>query len=338
MTTRFSEPFVDMIKTRFRMRTGHRSALLAFLLVSVGAGCESMQGVNVGASVPIGGVVGVGVSKTVGQSSGQEKRTQKPKPAAGPGIKLYVFDCGALHFSDVTPFGLSNSDTDVRDLFVPCYLIEHPTKGRLLWDAGLPPTLLGKGVQPLQEGSTQEYRVGLVEQLKHLGLAPGDIDFVAFSHMHFDHVGSANEFVNSTLLIQEAEYEAAFKHPEDNPIFEFDLYNQLAKSTKILLTGNYDVFGDGTAEIISAAGHTPGHQVLLLKLSKTGPLLLGGDLYHFEASRKLRAVPEFNTSKEQTLDSMAKIEALIKQAKATLWIEHDMQLANRLKLAPAYYD
>jgi hypothetical protein len=69
-----------------------------------------------------------------------------------------------------------------------------------------------------------------------------------------------------------------------------------------------------------------------------GPLVLSGDLYHFEASRRLRAVPEFNTDKAQTLESMAKVEELIEKTRATLWIEHNMALAEGLDLAPAFYD
>ena len=55
----------------------------------------------------------------------------------GPDLKLYVFDCGLIGFSDISMFSLSNDETPVRELFVPCYLIEHP-EGRLVWDAGLP--------------------------------------------------------------------------------------------------------------------------------------------------------------------------------------------------------
>ena len=306
--------------------------LLATMLV----GCEAMQGVNVGTGVRLPGGVGVGANKTIGQ--GQEKAAKKKKESTAPGVKLYVFDCGTLRFEDVTMFGISASDTNVRELFVPCYLIEHPTKGRLLWDAGLPPQLAGQGEQPLGEGTTQEYRVSLVNQLAKMKLRPRDIDFVAFSHMHFDHVGSANEFVGSTLLIQETEYEAAFKNHSENAFFEFDLYGDLANATKTLLTGDYDVFGDGKVQIVSAPGHTPGHQVLYVELDDYGPLVLSGDLYHFEVSRQKRAVPEFNTDKTQTLESMSKVESLINVTKATLWIEHNMAQAMLLNLAPSYYE
>lgn len=257
-------------------------------------------------------------------------------PAAFAELKLSVFDCGRIMFTDISAFGLSNNDTPVRELFVPCYLIQHD-QGTLLWDAGLPLDQAGKGRLEVEEGVSVEYETPLPDQLKAMGLSPSDIDLVAFSHMHWDHVGAANLFADSTLLIQRPEYQAAFIS-KDNPIFQPDLYMGLENSDRKLLDGDYDVFGDGSVTIVSAPGHTPGHQVLLLQLDNTGPVLLSGDLYHFEVSRELRAAPEFNTDIQQTYESMDKVEALMLVEGADLWIEHNQALADTLKKAPEYYD
>lgn len=247
--------------------------------------------------------------------------------------KVYVFDCGHLFFEDVAFFGLDNSETGVRELFVPCYLIEHE-EGRLIWDAGLPLDVVG----PRTEGGGGWYERSIIDQLADLGVTPADIDFTAYSHFHYDHVGAANAFSEATLLIQQAEYEAAFEHPETNPVFQPALYSEVNDSDKIILEGEHDVFGDGSVVIIPAPGHTPGHQVLKLELENMGTLILSGDLYHFVESRELRRVPTFNTDREQSLDSIDKIEALIEETNATFWIEHNLELANSLNLAPAYYD
>ena len=155
--------------------------------------------------------------------------------------------------------------------------------------------------------------------------------------MHFDHVGSANLFSGSTLLIQETEYKAAFGD-ELISVFDPSLYSDLADSEVKLLEGDHDVFGDGSVTIVSAPGHTAGHQVLLVRLTNFGPLVLSGDLYHFEASRRLRRTPDFNFDKQQTLESMDKVEALLEQTGAVFWIEHNKALADTLNLAPAFYD
>ena len=254
-------------------------------------------------------------------------------------VRLTVFDCGYLHFEDVSPFSLTNDETAVRELFVPCYLIEHP-EGRLLWDAGLPIGIAGEDPVELASGATMRYAVSLLDQMARQTLKPEDVDLVAFSHMHFDHVGAANLFSHAKLLIQQAEYQAAFVDKDDQ-VYDTTtpaLFLDLADSEREMLKGDHDVFGDGSVVIVSAPGHTPGHQVLLVHLSNFGPLVLSGDLYHFRKSRELRRAPQFNSGAQQTLESMDKVEALIASEGATLWIEHDKALADTLRKAPAFYD
>jgi len=256
---------------------------------------------------------------------------------AGAAPRLYVFDCGRITLTDVSAFGLSNTETAVRELFVPCYLIENEGR-RLLWDAGLPLGLAGQGTQSGASGMGLHYTRSLLEQLEDLTLTPQDIDFLAFSHFHFDHVGAAEAFPTATLLISPQEWEAAFLHADENPIFDKSLYENLENSNKRLIDPRHDVFGDGSVEIVAAPGHTPGHQVLLLRLENTGTVVLSGDLYHFEFSRTHRRVPIFNTDPAQTLASMQKIETLIEAEGAQLWIEHNQALADKLEKAPAFYD
>ena len=251
-------------------------------------------------------------------------------------LRLYVFDCGSLRLDDVKAFGLGNDETAVRELFVPCYLIEHP-RGRLLWDAGLPIGIAGQGDVELEPGAVMRYERSLVEQLAAMNLTPEDIDLISFSHLHFDHVGAANLFTASTLLIPAAEYQAGFID-RNTQLFQPDLYLGLADSKRLITDGDHDVFGDGRVMMISAPGHTPGHQTLLLQLTGIGPLMLSGDLYHFRASRELRRAPEFNYSAEQTFEAMDRVEAVLKTNGATLWIEHDKALADTLRKAPSYYD
>jgi len=257
-------------------------------------------------------------------------------PGHAAGVQLYVFDCGSLRAEDISMFSLSNEETPVRELFAPCYLVKHPD-GLLLWDAGLPTDFAGKGEFELEPGVFVRYDTLLADQLAAMDIDVSDIDMVAFSHMHWDHVGSANLFTESTLLIQRAEHQSAFV-AKDNELFQPELYMALADSNMQILDGDLDIFDDGSVQIISATGHTPGHQVLLLRLENTGPLVLSGDLYHFRKSRELRRVPVFNSNAEDTLKAMDKVEALIKQENATLWIEHDKALADTLRKAPGYYD
>lgn len=253
------------------------------------------------------------------------------------GLRLHVMDCGSLTFDDVSSFGLDNSETDVREMFVPCYLIEHE-RGRLLWDAGLPLAVVGQGNVELQPGATMSYERSVIDQLTDLSLTPADITYFAPSHLHFDHIGAANAFASSTLLIQGPEYEAGFEHADDHSYFDPALYSALRASDRKILDGAYDVFGDGSVEILPAYGHTPGHQVLFLDLPSTGPIVLSGDLYHFRFSREHRRAPLFNADKDATLAAMTSIEQTLTDRGATLWIEHDKAFADTLRKSPEFYD
>ena len=255
--------------------------------------------------------------------------------AALAGPKLYLFDCGSLVLDSVEMFNLKEDETSVRELFVPCYLIKHDA-GLLLWDGGLPLAVAeAEGRVPL-EGGFMSYTRSVVDQLADMDIKPADITYAAFSHLHFDHAGAANAFYRSEILMQKAEWDAAFT--EGGAFIDTTLFQKLKDSKRTTLEGDHDVFGDGSVRLIFTPGHTPGHQALLVVLDKTGPIVLSGDLYHFRENRTLRRAPNFNFDAEMTYRSMDKIEALLESSGATLWIEHDKALADTLKRAPEYYD
>jgi glyoxylase-like metal-dependent hydrolase (beta-lactamase superfamily II) len=104
------------------------------------------------------------------------------------------------------------------------------------------------------------------------------------------------------------------------------------------LEGDRDIFGDGSIVVISTPGHTPGHQSLLVKLPKTGGVVLTGDAVHFKSNWENRGVPSNNVSKEQTLASMQKIADTLTKDKAQLWINHDKSQRDSLKMSPEFYD
>jgi glyoxylase-like metal-dependent hydrolase (beta-lactamase superfamily II) len=108
--------------------------------------------------------------------------------------------------------------------------------------------------------------------------------------------------------------------------------------TKILPESDYDVFGDGTVVIKYTPGHTQGSQVLFVKLAKTGPVVLAGDLYHYPEERHTDKTPTFEFNHDQSLASRETIEAFIKKTGAQLWIEHDMPTFNKQKKSPEFYE
>ncbi|MGH7563795.1 MAG: N-acyl homoserine lactonase family protein [Gemmatimonadota bacterium] len=252
-------------------------------------------------------------------------------------LKLYVFDCGRIQFDSVAAFGIQDDETDVRELIVPCYVIEHE-KGRLLWNAGLPPALAETEGWQEQDGARARLDRTLPEQLADMDLGMDDFDYAAFSHMHFDHVGAANELEGAIVIMQKAEHDAAFADSVTVPGFDPTAYDGLRDEEVLIIEGDHDVFGDGSVRIISTPGHTPGHQSLFVALPQTGPIVLSGDLYHFRLNRELRRVPTFNVDPDATLASMDRLESLVEETGAELWIEHELARFEELKKAPEFYE
>ncbi len=258
--------------------------------------------------------------------------TPAPAPAAAavvdkaaPAIKLYAMNCGDFSFPDVDAFADDGSMKGVARTFVdPCYLIRHPS-GDLIWDTGVPEGIADSpnGVDPKGAWVHIVVKNKLSEQLGELGLKPADIKYLSFSHMHFDHTGNGNLFAGSTWIV-DADERAAMFSDSARKTDDFAGYSALEKSKIELIEGDAtrDVFGDGSVVIYQAPGHTPGHTVLLVKLAKSGPILLTGDMWHLRESREKRLVPSFNFNREQTLASMDKVEALAKETGARVIRQH----------------
>jgi hypothetical protein len=78
--------------------------------------------------------------------------------------------------------------------------------------------------------------------------------------------------------------------------------------------------------------------VLFLKLNKTGPVVLSGDLYHYPEERTLKRVPTFEPDQQQTAATREAIEAFLRQSGAQLWIQPDYVANSKLKKAPQFYE
>jgi len=105
-----------------------------------------------------------------------------------------------------------------------------------------------------------------------------------------------------------------------------------------MIDADDDVFGDGSVRILKAPGHTPGHQVLELKLAKAGVVILSGDLYHSEDNRKFKRVPTINVERADTLASIDRIEKIVHNTHARFVIQHDPRDFAALPKFPAYLD
>lgn len=252
--------------------------------------------------------------------------------AAGPnGLqRMYVLDCGRLIAKDQSRWTPGVNAGQPREFSNNCYLFQHE-RGTLLWETGVPDSVTKhKDGLTAPSGAIVWFRDKTLEnQLESLGVKPEDITYVAMSHSHGDHIGNVKAFANSKILMQKLEHEFAMsttpKPLNDDQNVE-------------MLSGDHDVFGDGSVTVISTPGHTPGHQSLLVKLPKTGALILTGDLVHFQYMWDNKVVPPFNFDKEQSLASIERVVELVAKHKAQLWIGHDKDITARINRAPKFYE
>ena len=257
-----------------------------------------------------------------------EPSRAQTKPAVE---RLYILNCGEGVAGDISRWSPGVNVGKPMDFVDNCYLIKH-TQGWLLWDTGVADAIaaIPDGQAPSDPRATHWRRPKtLASQLDQLGVKPSDIKFLAISHTHPDHVGNVGLFPTSMLLVQKAEYE----WPSPLGVARFKAEHPVSK-----LEGDHDVFGDGTITIIATAGHTPGHQSLLVKLPKTGAVLLSGDAVHFKDNWDNRRVPTLNTDSDKSVASMQRIADILAKEKAQLWINHDKAQRDSLKMAPGFYD
>ena len=252
--------------------------------------------------------------------------------------RIYVFDNGMITGLDPALFNFSADELAEVDFVNSSYLIVHP-RGTLMFDAGAVPDSAFEAHRggPVTEGIMTATKP-LLPQLAAAGYEPSDIDYFALSHYHSDHTANANAFAESEWIVQRAERDFMFADAPEG-IIRPDTFAQLAHArTRVLDNEDLDVFGDGAVVVIATPGHTPGHQVVAVRLRNAGTIVLGGDLYHYPEEIETGRVPTFEFDPEQSRRSREKVQALLSRTRGTLWIEHDLATHAALPKAPRFVD
>jgi glyoxylase-like metal-dependent hydrolase (beta-lactamase superfamily II) len=254
---------------------------------------------------------------------------------AAADLELWRLDCGSVVVKDLSSF----SDTfaykgESRTLTDSCYVIRHGAD-YLLWDTGLPAALIGKAPdlsQPLAPSLT----IDIPTQLAKIGIKPDQIGIVGISHNHFDHMGQASTFAKATLMIGAGDWESLHENPLPFGVMPALVQPWMDGKAKLdPVSGDRDVFGDGSVMMLAMPGHTKGETALLVKLPQSGPVLLSGDVVHFEEQIANNGVPPFNIDRAESLASMERMNGIAKQLNATLIIQHDADDIKKLPTFPA---
>ena len=250
-------------------------------------------------------------------------------------VALARLDCGG----SPAPVGVASfSDTlehpDLKlQLTYSCYVVRHGDRV-LVWDTGNP-----------LDGSPRAPKSSLVDQLARVGIKPEAVEFVGISHHHGDHTGQLASFPGATLLVGQGDWDDV--RAADAPAgmdakayaarrAPFAPWTTGGGKVEPLKGDRRDLFGDGTVQLISLPGHTPGHHGLLVKLEKTGYVLLTGDVTHFHENYRSDGVPTWNTNRADSLASLDRFKKIAKNLKATVIIQHDPRDVAKLPVFPEF--
>jgi len=274
-----------------------------------------------------------------------------PAAKAADDIKLYVFSSGALTIGKGILQNLGPIDPPIT-VPVGFFVVMHP-KGNVLFDTGnndriiTDPSYWGESFKALKPVNTPDVAIDV--QLQKIGLKPDDIKYVVVSHLHLDHGGNVAKFPNSTIVAQKDEIRNAF-WPEPGtggPYFIGDVLPlrkpnaDVPNAVKMLqLNGDQDLFGDGTLVVKRWVGHTPGSQMMTVRLKKTGLIILTGDNVYFKENVEKNIPPNIVLAYNPSgiLSAYEWIRQTMATEKADFFTAHDPDAFKAMKKAPEFYD
>jgi len=266
-------------------------------------------------------------------------------------IRLYVFSSGALTIGKGVLQNFGPMDPPIQ-IPVGFYLVKHP-KGNVLFDTGNNDKLIQdinwwpKGLQGLNPVRTPD--VAIDAQLAKIGVTPDDVKYVVASHLHLDHGGNVGKFPNSTIVVQKSEIQNAF-WPEQGtggPYIIGDVMPLRAPNSNypnaqkmIQLNGDLDIFGDGTLVVKRWVAHTPGSQMMTVKLKNSGTIILTGDNVYLRENAEKTLPPNIVLAYNPTgfYTAYEWIRHMMATEKADFFTAHDPDAFKAMKKPPAFYD
>jgi N-acyl homoserine lactone hydrolase len=271
--------------------------------------------------------------------SGQ-KRRKDPAVALSlePGFvdRIYPLDGGLAFAPNKAMYSPGHFEGETVALSCNAFLIRRGEEW-LLWDTGISQSLFDEiGGKVIAHGIRGIVARPLAHQLAELKLTPGDVSKVILSHAHFDHAGNCNLFPRSQFLVQSAELDAMFGPDFARFGYIPELYAALRTANVQRVDGDLDLYGDRSIRLISTPGHTPGHMSLLVRLRETGPVILAADVAHYAFNLEQHIVPDMNSSREESLRSMDRIQRIAEEEGAKIWLNHDIDQSATFPHAPAY--
>lgn len=266
-------------------------------------------------------------------------------------LKLYAFSSGALTLGKGALVNGAPMEPPIQ-IPVGFYVVKHP-KGNVLFDTGnndkiiTDPGYWGAAFTAMKPVNTPD--VAIDAQLKKIDLTPDDITYVVASHLHLDHGGNVGKFPKSTIVVQKTEIQNAF-WPEPGtgvPYMIGDVLPLRSANTDnpnafkmMQLNGDLDLFGDGTLVVKRWVAHTPGSQMMTVRLKNTGMIILTGDNVYMRENVERNVPPSISLvySTPGSFTAFEWIRQMMATEKANYFTAHDPDAFKAMKKAPEFYD
>lgn len=262
-------------------------------------------------------------------------------------IKIHVLHTGTVIVDEALPFsnmsknpiawtGFLRGKQHQIELPVSVYLIEHP-KGLVMIDTGWHTDNRTKQIRnllfqyPVNKARLPEGEA-IHEQLSQLGYKPSDIDYLVLSHMHCDHADGLR-LVNlaKNIMLSQPEYEA-IQHDKMHYL-PHEWKGVHLKPFQLENTGigpkgkSYDLFGDGTIQMVWVPGHSKGLCATLVQNHSDDFVLLASDVGYAEKSWENQILPGVLVDKDEAKESLEWVEKMAYDADCIEAIaNHDPQV------------
>ncbi len=170
----------------------------------------------------------------------------------------------------------------------------------------------------------------VAHRLGELGLRSEDIHILVSTHFHFDHAGNHADFGRSRILVQRECYEHAIasnaptRNLFDLPHLHYEMVH-----------GDADVVP--RVRLLETSGHVLGHQSVLVRLPRTGPVILAIDAIYTQETLDTENFTRY-ADPPRALASARRLAEMARQEGALLIYGHDPAQWETLRKAPEYYD
>ncbi len=173
----------------------------------------------------------------------------------------------------------------------------------------------------------------LDSRLNQLGVGLDEIDYVIFSHLHFDHAGNAQMFKDTNAKLVCHEKEKAFAQGFEGLFAGAHLKTDYEGLELQTVSGDTEFLPGIT--LLETPGHTVGCMSMQVELPDAGTMIFTSDAVYMGESYGPPAVPAAIVNNlEDFYRSVEKLRGIQERTGAQMVFGHDAEQIHQLRVGP----